>query len=200
MLNILTAHAAEAAPFIKRYAMSSVIGTYDQVYFEGKGVRALVTGQGGCQCSVSLSKFCSGLPGLQNDYWLNFGLAGSSQFQLGQLVNGAVIEGPRAEQVRLQGWSQKVMQTLIPATTVRTVDKPDHTYELEGVYEMEAAMLHAVLLKHDYHRNLAVLKLVSDGPERPAVNIKKQDMIKMIENNSSLLTRLSDILLQSISI
>ena len=198
MLNVLTAHGAEAAPFIKHYAMTSVTSAYDQIYFEGKSVRALVTGQGGGQSGASLSKFCDGLPGSRNDCWLNFGLAGSSQFPLGQLVSGTEIEGPNTGQVHLQGWPQDVLQPLIPATIVRTVENPDHTYELEGVYEMEAAILHAALLKHDYHRNLAVIKLVSDGPERSAVNIKKQDMIKIIANNSSLLTRLSDILLRSI--
>ncbi|MGI9318552.1 MAG: hypothetical protein ACR2QW_14575 [bacterium] len=199
MLNLLIAHHAEAAPFIEHYSLSVTKKENRLKYFESGAVRLLLTGEGEENSRASVSDFCAQLHGLEYDYWLNFGVAGSSQFPIGQLVRGSSIQYHGGESNDLAPWPIESADREIPGAIIRTVEKPELDYPGEGVFDMEVATLYSVLSEYgyDYDQRFMTLKLVSDGPARSADKLSKKAMIDLIKKNVQSITWHSDILSQT---
>ena len=197
MLNLLVAHHAEASPFIKRYGLTRVADSDDLDYLENETVRLLIVGQGKDKCRISILRFIKEVPCLEQDRWMNFGIAGSSQFSVGELVRGASIEGSEYETHALVDWPTNGADQNMPGAVIRTVVKPERNYKESGVYDMECAELFALLRQHDYHKHFWVLKLVTDGPAQSVDKLRKREMTDLIRKKALVITNHSDMLLQS---
>lgn len=198
MLNLLVAHHAEAMPFIERYRLTRVADSNPMKYLQNESVRLLIVGQGNDKCRASLLQFIKQVPHSDQDRWLNFGIAGSSQFSLGSLVRGASLMGAGSRALALVDWPTQEGDQKLPDSVIRTVKQSERFYKQAGVYDMEAAELHALLREHNCHERFWVLKLVSDGPTQPADQFKQRAIIDLITKKALVIASQSDILLQTI--
>jgi hypothetical protein len=198
MLNLLVAHHAEAVPFIERYGLTRVADSNPVKYLKNGSVRLLITGQGKDRCRAALLGFIEQVPHSDQDRWLNFGVAGSSQFSLGSLVRGASLMGSEGAALALMDWPTQEGDQRLPDSVIRTAKQPERMYKQDGVFDMEAAELYALLGQHNCHERFWALKLVTDGPTQPVDKSTRRATIDLINIKASAITSQSDIFLQTV--
>ena len=200
MLNLLVAHYAEAAPFIERYRLRKQSIDGQMEYFENASLRLLITGQGEQRSRSSITRFCETAPVVRGDGWLNFGLAGSSNFDVGTLTLGYSVIASGHDPLPLAKWPSSESVSALPAVLIRSVEDPEKRYQENGVYDMEAWALYDVLSRRRYQSQFWVCKLISDGPDQPLTKSHKRDLAELIQKKASSITDQSDILLRSLNL
>jgi nucleoside phosphorylase len=195
MLNIVTAHYLEATPFIDYYRLSRQQSDAGQLYYENRGIRLLITGQGRKNCLHSLKRYCAAVANNHRDWWINFGVAGSSQYPVGEMV--------QVEQIEARGVAEISLVTITELDMPLVLDHSVHTVETEysksGVYEMEAMTIAQLLEQSESLDRLLVIKLISDGPLQSAASNTKSKLKNLIKSHSDSIAAASDIILQQIN-
>jgi len=191
---VLCAHKIEAEPFIQRYGMVQTSNVEGMTLFEGVGVQLLLTGQGRDNVARSLSKFFLRHSPQDIDYWLNFGIAGSSEFEIGTMITVCQVHHISTNMSLAVNTAH--CDTL-PLCRCYTVDAIEQRYLTGGVYDMEAAAIVDALQAHNVLQQLRLLKLVSDGPGYSVENLDLHTIRLMVTENADLITRVSDQLMPS---
>ena len=200
MLNICTAHHLEAKPFINHYRLVECVSKNGQKYYttenaQHAAVRLLVTGQGGQNCRLSLERFFAHAEVLSSDVWLNFGIAGSAEFPVGRIVLGEATldlkEQVRHDLVLISHPTCLIEDRGVVVSTSATESK----YQRPYIYDMEAATIAAEMKNRGMLDRLAVVKMISDGPNHPVDDRILEHVKRFIGEKLLLLTQFSDALI-----
>ena len=199
MLNILTAHALEAESLIASFSLQKVEVENGQWMYCGNDIRLLVTGQGCQQSGFSVNRMLSiFLPDIA-DIWLNFGLAGSRNFTVGELVCCRSIDQLENQRLLrpihlsdLQLPSEPSFLN-INRSDLHSVAEVETDYHFNGLYDMEGFGIASVLSEYGLLSRMVVLKLISDGPTEGCIQTKKGIAVstirKLIADKAGLLSK-----------
>lgn len=185
MINIVTAFAGEARPFIDALSLDPRPGRGPFAVYQRGDVRLIISGMG-VGGAEAATRFLGGRADAA-DRWLNFGIAGSAQFEVGRLVVARRVCGPSSG----ESWRCYRPPALDwPAAVVRSVERIETAYAKPGVYDMEAAGICRALGPRRCAAQLSCIKLVSDGPHRPASRLDKKTVRAMLAKVGPQLARL----------
>jgi hypothetical protein len=195
MLIILCAHKIEAQPFIQHYGLGQVANLGGLTVFGNPRIQLLLTGQGVQNAQKSFSRFLLKFPPQDTEYYLNFGVTGSSQFNTGTLLTIDRVIDPAANKAAVIDTEDGIA---LPHCPCHTVSKVECEYAQNGVYDMEAAALCDELQRHNLLDRLRVIKLVSDGPDHPADRLGKAAIRHLVTEKASQVCCISDKLLNNL--
>lgn len=187
MLNIITALKVEAAPLIEGFSLERQPSSKHSI-FSGSGVQLGISGLG-CENARALTHYFlqqhNSEYQCESTYWLNFGIAGSAVWEIGDLVlANTVTEQASAKTGKSEkNWSLKKFINLdLPDAHICTVEAPQVTYHGGNVYDMEAAGIISVLSSRNLLERALVVKMISDGPSRAVESLTKQCLQQMIHD------------------
>lgn len=188
MINIVTAHHGEAKPFIDHYHLHAETRQGLDLYVN-QSVSLLVTGQGRDNVEQSLGRLVAAVNVPAQQWWINFGLAGSSRFEPGTLV---AID-------QVGSWGGNLLQKIncenalgLPVTSCLSRDQPSADYLERGVVDMEAAAVVTILGEVGALEKLGIFKLVSDGPRLSADDLTPAMARALIERHAGVICRAID--------
>ncbi len=188
MLNIITALPAEAAPIIAGLSLKPLPSSEGYSIFCGHGIRLGISGMGCANASILTNCFLmQGNPTYQHKraYWLNFGIAGSAGWEIGELVLAHSI----TEQSTGKTWTLDYdtycdINLNLPTAQICTVDMPQTNYQGNNVYDMEAAGIVSSLCDSNVFDDVFFLKMISDGANRPLESLTKHDIKQMLNDRA----------------
>ena len=161
-INIVVAHKAEAESLIELFLLER--DQIDSHIYQNREIRLILSGMG----VESAFQACKQMFGLNPspDLWLNFGVAGSGEFEAGTFVvcnqyfhNDEVIAFNSID----------IHKFDIPVTSANTVTKPETEFLQTGVFDMESFAI-AQFVK-SLKQQLISIKLISDGPTTPMEDV-----------------------------
>ena len=198
MLAILCAHKTEAEIFIEYYGLVLKSNLPGLNLFAGNGIHLVLTGQGSENVEYALSRYFQGHEDVQINYWLNFGVAGSAQFEIGELVQIDRVtsidlvgdKNPKSSALTL------MVESGFPRTHCQSVSTMEQCFEHPGVFDMESAAITAELARRGQLDKLVMIKLISDRPDNKRSGLNQAYFKSIIAEKSNQLTALSDKLIQ----
>jgi hypothetical protein len=164
MINLLVALKSEARPLIERFSLSRVAADSRPRLFEGPGLCLAISGIGKTAATTAVSALVS-LNGQEEEQgWVNLGLAGHRDHELGRAFLAHKVEDAVSGQV----WRPPpVFGVGLPRAAVLTVEEPELEYPLDVLYDMEASAFLAATSQYSRPELAQVLKVVSDNLQRP---------------------------------
>ena len=194
MLNIVVAFKDEARSLINLLSLrpqQPPVGSKTFPLYECGDARLIISGIGAGNAEAAARFLCersgsNDAPIRAPIRWLNFGIAGSAQFDIGDVVVASRI---RRQSCGEQWSCHRPPATGLPDALVRTVEQPETDYAQSGVYDMEAAGI-CRALSESRAGELCCIKLVTDGPGRPASRLKMKMVRAMLDSSRPQLSAL----------
>jgi len=190
MLVILVAHHAEAAVFLEHYDLKLDQNSSGNCRYVSGQVRLLITGEGKENVQYILEKELAICETETEMIWLNFGVAGSSQHAVSDIVEVTKLApGSSSDSFKALNLRQKDLSL---ATSCRSFLVPQETYPERGVIDMEAYYIAKTLQSAGLLENMSVIKLVVDGPSNPMAELSVNQLKSRINHARRNLTEISD--------
>ncbi len=167
-MNIVTALRAEAAPLIDCYGLEADAPHGVFPVYCGEGIRLVVSGVGKLHAAAATGYLHAAGGGHRNEAWLNVGVAGHAHLPLGRVVVAARITDRASER---SWYPPQVLELPAAGACLVTVDTPEHAYEDEAVYDMEAAGFYPVASRFSTGELVQSLKVISDNRRNPTATL-----------------------------
>ncbi|MEM7384758.1 MAG: hypothetical protein AAF514_07410 [Verrucomicrobiota bacterium] len=170
-LHWVIALPAEAKPLRQRFGLAVQVASVPFPVFRHRdGLHWLtVSGPGKTAAAAATASLFSVSGQKENGLWINVGIAGNSQHDMGALL--------RANKITDAGTSRAwfpapTFQTSIPGQSLITVDRPQSDYDSADLYDMEASGFIETALRFSTVERVHSLKIVSDhsNETRKAIN------------------------------
>jgi hypothetical protein len=160
MIRFVVAVAPEAEPLVRRYRMEPQEGSFR--WFRSEDSALVISGIGKLAAAAATSYLHARTGERPFEVWLNVGTAGHRDRRRGDALLAHTVtdaaSGERFHPTRLHG-------PLLDAIEVRTVDRPETTFDSDAAYEMEAYGFHAAALRFSTSELVQSIKIVSDNRE-----------------------------------
>lgn len=180
MLNIITALKAEAAPIIAGLSLKPLPLSADYCIFSGHGVRLGISGMGCDKVGILTDYFLAqNNPAYRHEtvYWLNFGMAGSAVWKIGELVLAKTVTEQSTGKIWTLGLGiNSGINFNLPTGHICTVQSPQAICQGNKVYDMEASGMVSLLSERNLLEHTFIVKIISDGPSRPLESLTKHDL------------------------
>lgn len=188
LVCIITALPAESRVFIDSLKLKPILDHGWRLYGNSEHL-LLQTGMGKLKSAAATSAVLH----LRNDIHavINVGIAGGTEaIGTQQLAHSIVDQG--------SGFSsyphlppQRVVNS-IPTITVETLDKPSNDYKTGVSFDMEASGIFSAASPYLSSGSVQCLKVVSDNPDRPLAEFKKDDVTALVGNTLPVMNNLLD--------
>jgi hypothetical protein len=182
---------SEANPIINALNLKRVPGHLPfQVYKEEEeGHWLVISGIGAINSAAACSFLFEKSKADSLSIWVNLGIAGSKNFDIGDLVlidkvSSSFLGKSQYPRIAPNLESQ-------PKSELLTVQIAEINYETDAVYDMEGFAFFLIANKFTTLELILVLKVISDGPGTDLEKIDKNKVSELIE---SKITTISDIL------
>ena len=193
MLVIVVAHHAEGKALIEHYRLTQDSRERGGRRFIGDEVTLRIIGQGGSTARRSVAEELAEASRPANLQWLNFGVAGSAQWEVGRLVEVTAVSCDGTDSANSSPADFLLCHRgFAPVTHCLTVAEPAETYPKSGVVDMECHAIAAELEGRSLLNNLSSIKLVIDGPEEPLEKIDPAKIQRLIECSQPHIIGISD--------
>ena len=181
MLHIICALPAESKPIIERLSLRKIEGDHPFALFcnPEKGFTLTVSGIGKLNAAASVSYSYLTLNANRGDAWLNIGVAGHAQADIGELVLANRISDQGSG---LNWYPQCVFETGLLKAGCKTVDQPSVDYD-QGLLDMEASGFYSSAIRFSIYELVHVLKIVSDNRQSPADTVNKNQVSDLVKDN-----------------
>lgn len=179
LVNIVTALTCEARPLIdalklKRLHKISAFSIYSNDEFF-----LIISGVGKVNAAASTAFLHAIAEQPTHAFYLNLGIAGSDNHQLGELIAPHKIVDRQSQQV----WYPNVnLHKFKTTANLMTVDQPAIDYQPNTLIDMEASGFFPTAAKLVGHDQVHLLKVISDNHENPIANINAHKVTQLIEN------------------
>lgn len=185
-INFIVALPPEAKPINQHLGL--VRDNYDQYPLYRNGHISLVISGYGIQNAAAATAWLHQINELRaDDIWINLGIAGHHSHAVGEAFLAHSIE----DVVTGDSWAIETGTKLThPTETVYTVAKPDTSYGLDGLVEMEATGFYRAALKCTTPDRIYCLKIVSDNSNNSTDNINGKMVSQLIREHLDMLDEL----------
>ncbi len=166
MVNVVVALKPEASPLIDHFNLKMVGGSPFK-HYQGDNINLVICGLGSDLAAAA----CGYLYGLQKQApagWLNVGIGGHADLELGTLIMGSSVVDLRANieiPLRQNGLPE------LQASKITSHFQVSPRYPENTVCDMEAAGFVAACRTLSGPRGIAVLKVISDNLKHPVEEI-----------------------------
>ncbi len=167
MIRLVVALASEARPLISRFKLEKAGGCWP--IYQKPGLSLIVSGVGKLASAAATGYLFAKTVEAERDTdspeaWLNVGVAGSGERDLGRGFLAGRIEDHSSG----RSWDPAPLRdTPFPSAPVMTVDKATENYEEEWIYEMEATGFYSAAARLSRPGNIHCYKVISDNRTSP---------------------------------
>lgn len=182
MLNLIVATQAEARPLIAHFHLQAAdLGNAFPVYCKDD-LRLIISGIGKIAAAAATA-YLGGLAPEKLAAWLNVGIAGHGQAEIGQaLLVHKIVEHSSSR----THYPPITFTPSCPTTTAITVERPEEEYPEPCAYEMEACGFWPTANLFATAEIVHCLKIVSDNTENSIKTLNKQRVEALIAQHLDL--------------
>lgn len=186
MLIITTALACEAKPLISHFNLKRLTDIKQFSVYQANDITLIVTGIGQASATTACSFIYGYLlasdhtPTREKTAWLNIGIAGHSELDIGQCFLANRIVEQVTERVH---YPTLVFNSPCPTDSLYTVERASNDYNKAGGIDMEASAFYATVSRFSSSELVHTLKVVSDNPSTPVRKINKNEASDLISQN-----------------
>jgi len=164
-INLVTALPAEAKPLACRFGLARVQPDMGFPLFRKGRVALVVTGPGKVNAAAGTA-FLGALGDCrQKTIWVNVGVAGHRERPIGEALLASCVTDAGSDRV----WYPHLLEmSPCPSDRLLTLDRPDLSYEQEGMVDMEASGFFPTACRYSRIDLVQVLKVISDNRRNTA--------------------------------
>ena len=194
MIHIVTALPAEARPLIDHFRLHDKLTTGGFRIHEGNGIALVISGPGKVAAAAATALLASRLtPGTQVA-WLNIGIAGHANLELGQ----GLLAHRITDKASGQNWyPPRVFDSPLESAGLLTVDTPENDYAQAVAYDMEASGFYPVAARFSTSELVQCYKVISDNRKQGTGSVTAQQCTQLLaarlEEIDSLVRTLGDL-------
>jgi len=185
--NLVVAMPAEARPLIEFFNLRKSGSLSSSKVFAGEGVWLVISGVGARAARLAVERLSSRTGPYVDRCWVNVGVAGHADHELGRAFLAAKIEDATTG----RSWSPQVdFPHGLPTAEVRTVARPEQRYDEDVLYDMEAAAFYETAIRFSPREKVHVLKIVSDNLRRPVETVTAEAASQLVNQQLPAVERL----------
>ena len=186
-INLIVALSPEAKPVNQHLGLVRDNRNNHYPLFRNDHISLVISGYG-VQNSAAATTWLHQANELRpDDIWINIGIAGHHSHAVGEAFLAHGIQNV----VTGESWALESGAKLShPTEQLFTVAKPDNSYQLDGLVEMEAAGFYPSALKCTTPDRIYCLKVVSDNRDSPTDCINGKMVSQLIKGHLDLLNEL----------
>lgn len=170
MIHIVTALPCEAKPLIRHYRLNGQQARHGFRIYENEQMRLIISGLGKTPCAAA----CAYLQALQPEQqaaWLNLGIAGHGELEVGTALLASKISEPNTD---TRYYPQALSDCACPRLEVISLDQAGDDYHPQAAYDMEAAAFYATTIRFASSEVVQVIKIISDNRLSGVENISAE--------------------------
>lgn len=179
-LAIHCAYHQEALPLIQALRLKRDNHVHAFALFSNDNIVLIESGQG-AQLTAMAIGFVAGQLQQRNIAWLNIGIAGHANADIGRLFTAQRIIDAQSQHSHYPDPS--LNQDMDPET-VCSYAQANNDYQQAMLYDMEAWAFFDAALHFSSLELIQCLKIVSDNSSRPAADLDKQQVAALIQTQS----------------
>ena len=179
MVHIITATYSEAKYIIEYYKLKKLLFIKEfQIFYNQKLFISLtIAGIGKVSAAAAVSYTFSLFNKKKNDSWINIGIAGHENAEIGEIFLIKKI----IDNSTMKNWFPSITFDLgIKKNICKTYDKPNFAYS-EILYDMELSGFYEISSKFSTNELIHSLKIVSDNKSEKKFN--KIEIFHLVEKN-----------------
>lgn len=204
LVNIVVAHKLEADPLLAILRMrKSNLDCEFPLYINEEGFALTISGQGRHASTRAVfaleqaftSQSSKHPTELLHSAWLNVGIAGHQNAQLGcALLVNKVEESATGESLYPAPLPVDFSPGRLEVSKLITVDIPEQVYPENSAYDMEGSGYMRAALKNSLVELVAIVKVVSDNRANPAEELNIKNVPEILGNREAELLRCMTVL------
>ena len=186
---------AEAEEIIKSYVMQRVATTPFPVYKnKDLDMWLILSGIGQLNAVAATSYLYVKSDASYNTIWINFGIVGSRNFKVGELIQ---IDKITSNDFRDNYYPSPATfkNNNVERSNLITVNKPEALFKSDGVYDMEGYAFFSFAKKIASYELVSVLKIISDIPGTDLSKIDKHRVETLVSKQIQFIEKVLENLL-----
>ena len=190
---LVVALQAEAQPLITHFGLrcEPPMGMF-RIY-RSDSMALVISGVGKSLSAAATGYLCGCSHGWRNAPWINVGVAGHRDADVGELI----VANKIIDQSTAQSWYPPQLVSSVVNSTLITVDEPEEIYREGAAYDMEAAGFFPSATRCSSSELVQSIKVISDNPHQSIASVNARFIEKLITNNLSkieqFINRLSEL-------
>lgn len=190
---LVVALQAEAQPLITHFDLrcESRMGMF-RIY-RSESMALVISGVGKSLSAAATGYLCGCSDGWRNAPWINIGVAGHRDVDVGELI----VANKIVDQSTARSWYPPQLVSGVVNSTLITVDEPEETYPERAAYDMEAAGFFPSATRCSSGELVQSIKVISDNPHQSITSLNARCIEQLITRNLSkmeqFINRLSEL-------
>ncbi len=187
MIHVVAALTAEARPLVTHFQLERTPELEPVAFFRGADLTLIVSGVGKEAAATAVDQLARAVPTERPAVWLNVGVAGHRQLDIGTAVMARAVTDADSGQVYRLSPPEEVH---LEVGEVRTVSHVETQYESDALFDMEAAAFCERAVVHAPTELVQVLKIVSDNRRTGTLCVSARQVQGLVEENFPRIDRL----------
>ena len=190
---LVVALQAEAQPLITHFGLrcEAPMGMF-RIY-RRESMALVISGVGKSLSAAATGYLCGSSDGWRNAPWINVGVAGHQNVDVGELI----VANKIVDQSTAHSWYPPQLVANVVNSTLITVDEPEETYPERAAYDMEAAGFFPAATRCSSGELVQSIKVISDNPHQLIASLNARSIEQLITKNVSkieqFINRLSEL-------
>lgn len=177
MIHLVVALIHEARPLIDHYRLRRLKGDHPYIIYSNAQFTLIISGIGKV-CSAAATAYLQALSVNKGPVgWLNFGIAGHCDFEVGQ---GFLAHRIIDQVTRYAYYPPLIFPFACNSSDLITVETPENDYSKQCGYEMEASGYYKIALLSSTIEWVQCYKVVSDNRNHPIRTLTKTTISRLI--------------------
>ena len=192
MIHFFCALHCEAEPLIHYFKLSESRQFDLFRIFKSKDetITLTITGIGKLNAASAVSYHHACLNSNPYDVWLNIGIAGHKELDIGEI---RLINKITDEHDQVNWYPQLIFETPCPCISLITLDKPSTDYE-SSLFDMEASGFYQMASRLGTSELIHCIKIVSDNLQQPTHTVNASNVKKLITAQTEIIVAIMDLL------
>ena len=190
---LVVALQAEAQPLITHFSLSCKSPMAMFRIYRRASMALVVSGVGKSLSAAATGYLCGSSDGWRNAPWINVGVAGHQNVDVGELI----VANKIVDQSTAHSWYPPQLVSNVVNSTLITVDEPEETYPERAAYDMEAAGFFPAATRCSSGELVQSIKVISDNPHQSIASLNARSIEQLITKNVSkieqFINRLSEL-------
>ena len=192
MLILHTALHAEARAFIEHFRLQRQHDLKTFACFARDDIFLVESGMGKIDTATAIG-WAGALLAAEQPVWLNIGMAGHADHQLGHLLLAHRIEDQASEE---RYYPPQLFHPVPSSENLITVEQPSHKYPANAMIDMEASAFIRSASRFSSLELIHSIKLITDNRENPPVRMKAAAVESMFSPHVEQVAQIAQQLLQ----
>lgn len=178
-MNLVVALVAESRPLVHHFGLREERTARGFRVYHGDDMRLTVSGIGKTAAAAGTAYLGALAGGGQHEAWLNVGIAGHAELEIGEAVHALRI----TDVATGRNWyPPQILDLPGRGLHVLTVDRAESAYADDAVYDMEAAAFYATALRFSVGELVQCVKVVSDNRAAPPDSTTRQRVSELMQS------------------